>query len=95
MKPPSPQAAEYVAVRALGFLASEPERIDRFLALSGLNPQNLRSAAAEPGFLAAVLDHVASDERLLLSFARSASLDPQAVALAREALSSHEWDEGA
>jgi hypothetical protein len=37
----------------------------RFLALSGLGLGNLRAAAEEPGFLAALLDHLASDEACL------------------------------
>ncbi|MFX6036145.1 DUF3572 family protein, partial [Acinetobacter baumannii] len=30
------EAAEAMAVQALGFLAAEPERLDRFLALAGI-----------------------------------------------------------
>ena len=63
------EGAETMAIAALGFLAAEPERLARFLALSGLGPHNLRQAATSPGFLAAVLDHLAADERLLVAFA--------------------------
>ncbi len=78
--------AETTAISALGFLAAEESRLDRFLALSGLGPHNLRRAAADPGFLAAVLDYVAADERLLVAFAADQGLDPAAVARARESL---------
>jgi hypothetical protein len=81
------EGAESMAIAALGFLAAEPERLDRFLALSGLGLHNLRQAAASPGFLAAVLDHLAADERLLVAFAAAEGLDPGAVASARDALS--------
>jgi hypothetical protein len=47
----------------------------------------LRAAAAEPGFLAAVLDHLASDERLLLAFAAHAGQDASLVVQARDTLS--------
>jgi hypothetical protein len=50
-------AAESMAIEVLGFLAEDPARLDRFLALSGLGLHNLQAAAEEPGFLAAVLDH--------------------------------------
>jgi hypothetical protein len=40
----------------------------------------LRAAAAEPGFLAAILDHLASDEKLLLAFAAEARQEPEAAA---------------
>ena len=81
------EGAESMAIAALGFLAAEPERLARFLALSGLGPHNLRQAATSPGFLAAVLDHLAADERLLVTFAAAEGVDPGAVAGARDALS--------
>jgi Protein of unknown function (DUF3572) len=41
-------AAEALAVAALGFIASEPERLGRFLAMTGIGPDSLRAAAREP-----------------------------------------------
>ena len=79
----STEQAEQIAISALGYLAEDPVRLDRFLALSGLNPQSLRAAAREPGFLAAVLDHVAGDERQMLEFAASLPCDPADIARAR------------
>jgi hypothetical protein len=80
-------SAETIAIDALTFLAADPVLLDRFLALSGIGPENLRAAAAEPGFLAAVLDHIASDEKLLLAFAAHAGQKPEDIAKAREVLS--------
>jgi hypothetical protein len=80
------ELAAEIAISVLNFLASDSERLERFLSLSGLGPHNLRKAAAEPTFLGAVLDYVAGDEALLLEFAESAGLDPSRVAAAREAL---------
>jgi hypothetical protein len=80
------EAATELAIVALTFLAAESERIERFLALTGLGPQSLRAAAHEPGFLLGVLDHVASDEALLLAFAEENGIDPQDVGRARDAL---------
>jgi hypothetical protein len=70
------EAAEAMALEALTFLAADAERLDRFLALSGLSVDNLRAAAAEPGFLAGVLDYLAGDEPLLLAFAANGQRDP-------------------
>jgi hypothetical protein len=75
---------ESVAIAALGFLAADEARLRRFLAVCGLGPHNLRQAAADAGFLAAVLDYVASDERLLIAFAASEELDPALIARAHE-----------
>jgi hypothetical protein len=89
MKAPSPaarEAAEMLAIQALGFIAAEPERLDAFLAATGLTLERLRESATEPDFLAGVLEHMLADESLLLAFADSAAIDPAAVARARNAL---------
>ncbi|WP_034996393.1 DUF3572 domain-containing protein [Beijerinckia mobilis] len=73
------EAAESLAIGALSFLAADPDRLGRFLSLSGLTPETLRAAAAEPGFLGAVLDHLCSDESLLLAFSANGDHDAEAV----------------
>jgi hypothetical protein len=78
--------AEGLAIRALGFLAADDERLQGFLSLSGLAPETLRQAAAAPGFLASVLDHLAGDEPALLTFAAEAGVDPARVERARAIL---------
>jgi hypothetical protein len=78
--------AEAVAIDALAFLAGNPEELGRFLALSGLGPSNLRQAAADPGFLAGILDHIMTDEGLLLAFAGRQGIDARAVAAAARRL---------
>jgi hypothetical protein len=75
-----------MAIEALAWLAGEPERLQRFVALSGLGPGNLRNAAAAPGFLAAILDYLASNEDLLIAFARETGRRPEDVARAAQAL---------
>jgi Protein of unknown function (DUF3572) len=89
MKKPAGIAREYaetLAIAALSFLAEEPERLGVFLSLTGIGPEAVREAAREPDFLAGVLDHVLSDETLLLAFADGAGLNPADVARARQAL---------
>jgi hypothetical protein len=71
---------------ALGFLAQDPERISRFLALTGIEPAGLRQAASAPHFLAAVLDHLAQDEGLLLAFSAQNNARPEAISEALRAL---------
>lgn len=80
------QDAERIAVAALGFLASDEERLGRFLAVTGLGPDNLRQAALQPGFLGQVLGYLAEDEALLLAFAADAGEPPDRVAAAHRAL---------
>ncbi len=79
-------SARSVAVSALAFIASDADRLNRFLSLTGLGPDNLRTAAADPAFLGSVLDYLAGDEALLVEFAADAGVKPEAVARAHAAL---------
>jgi hypothetical protein len=83
---PSREAAEMLAIQALGFIAEEPERFDRFLGITGIELSGIRAAAREPGFLAGVLEHMLGDESLLIAFATSTGIDPAEVARGRGAL---------
>jgi hypothetical protein len=77
---------ELVAIAGLGFLAGEAERLARFLAMTGVTPEDLRRRAGEPALLAAVLDHLLADESLLFLFAEAEALHPGEVAAARRGL---------
>jgi hypothetical protein len=79
-------AAETLALKVLAFLAGESEALARFLALSGLPPEELRQRAGEPLLLAAVLDFVLGDDKLLLAFAEGEGVDAKLVHAARRAL---------
>jgi hypothetical protein len=85
-----PEQAEEIAISGLTFLAGEPEALGRFLALTGIGPADLRTAAREPGFLAGVLEFFLADESLLLSFAEARSVRPTMIAAARFVLSGGE-----
>jgi Protein of unknown function (DUF3572) len=78
--------AEIVAVQALSFVAGDPERLGAFLAETGIGPETLRSAAADPHFLASVLDFVLRDDATVKAFAAASELDPTTVAAAHEVL---------
>lgn len=86
MPPRSNPDDESLAIDALVFLAEDPERLSRFLGITGLEAQNLRAAAGQPGFLASVLDYLMQDESLLLAFAAQKHLAPEAVARAARKL---------
>ncbi len=84
-------AAQALAIEALSYLAAEPERLGRFLALSGIGPEQIRSAATDPAFLGGVIEHMVSDEQLLVDFAAHAGIKPAEVMRARMALGGH-WE---
>jgi hypothetical protein len=85
--------AEAVALKAFSFLAGDEERLSRFLDQTGLRPDTIRAAAAESGFLAAVLDHVAADETLLIELAKALGTKPEHIMEARAVLSPSEFFE--
>jgi hypothetical protein len=84
-------AAAALAIEALGYLAGDPEHLERFLALTGISPGEIRAAAGQPGFLAGVLDYVAGNEALLRVVAVHAGVAPEELDKARQALSGHDW----
>lgn len=86
-KPLDSSTAQTVAIQALSFLSADPERLERFLAVTGLPPDALRAAAESPEFWAGVLDHLAADEALLIQFAETARIAPDEVMAARHVLS--------
>ena len=75
-----------LAIQALAFIAEEPERLGPFIDTTGIAVERIRDAARERGFLAGVLEHMLSDESLLVAFADSAGIDPAEIARARSAL---------
>lgn len=80
------EEAELLAINALGFLAAEPERLQRFMELTGLGIPAIRSQAANPAFLGGILDHLLADESLLLIFAEDQQMRPERIAKLRRQL---------
>ena len=86
------EVAEIVAIQALSFVAGDPERLGAFLAESGIGPDTLRTAAADPRFLASVLDFVMRDDATVKAFASASQLHPTNIAAAHQALNDPQWE---
>lgn len=80
------EMAETVALKALGWLAGNEELLPVFLGATGTDMQDLRARAAEPAFLASVLDFILMDDTWVLGFAEAAGLPGEAAMQARAAL---------
>jgi hypothetical protein len=78
--------AEATAIRALGFVAADPQLLPRFLAITGIEAGSIRRAAREPGFLAGVLQFILAHEPTLMKFAEEAGMQPADVGKALKAL---------
>ena len=88
----TPEAAEGIAIQALSFIAGDGERLGRFLAATGIGPSEIRAASRQPGFLAGVLEYLASDERLAVAFTSEVGCPPADIAKAHVALGGEPWE---
>ncbi|MGR3542086.1 MAG: DUF3572 family protein [Hasllibacter sp.] len=80
------EAAERIALAALAHIAADDEVSSAFLAATGASADDLRTAAADPAFLVAVLDLLTSRDDWVLDFAQAHGLPPEAPLAARRAL---------
>ena len=82
----NPEQAERIAIEALGWLAGNDELCPVFLGASGAAPEDLRSLAGDPAFLASVLDFVTMDDAWVIAFCDAHGLKYEDPLKARYAL---------
>ena len=75
-----------LALSALAWTLGEDARAQRFLALTGLEPADLRAAAGEPATLDAVLGFLEAHQPDLLACAAAMNIKPERLIAARERL---------
>jgi hypothetical protein len=80
------ERAETIGLDSLAFLAAMPERIERFMHLSGLNAPALRARASDPDFLRAVLDFLLTEDALVADFCKEHGLDARDIHMAHRML---------
>jgi hypothetical protein len=76
--------ASGIALNALAWVLSDDARAQRFLGLTGLTPDSLRTALGDPETHRAVLDFLCSHEPDLVAAAESLDLKPAELAAARD-----------
>lgn len=69
---------------ALGWILQDEKRSQRLLDLTGLTPDNLREAIAEPALQIAVLDFLANYEPDLIAAGHELGMGPEAILAARK-----------
>ncbi|SET81751.1 DUF3572 family protein [Oceanicella actignis] len=79
-------AAEALALEALAWMASDPDRLGAFLAAAGADADTVRARAADPEFLGFVLDILLGDEGAVIAFCDAAGRPYDAPLRARAAL---------
>jgi hypothetical protein len=78
--------AEIGAMRVLAWLVGRDDLVEVFLGSSGASLDDLRARAAEPEFLASVLDFVLMDDAWVVDCADALDVPPDRVAEMRQAL---------
>jgi hypothetical protein len=76
-----------LALAALGWLLSEPARAQRYLDLTGLDPDSLRSGLDNPVVLASALEFLSNHEPDLVSAAEALAVTPENLIAAAKELS--------
>ncbi|WP_420822095.1 DUF3572 domain-containing protein [Sphingomonas montana] len=83
----NPDGAAALALNALVWTLGEPSRADRLLALTGLDPTDLRTRANDPAVLGAVLGFLESHEPDLIACAEDLGVAPDRLVRANALLS--------
>ena len=84
--PPSAEDDAVLALSALAWTLGEPARAARLLALTGLDPADLRARAGEPAVLIATIGFLAAYEPDLLACAAALEVAPARLAALQEGL---------
>ncbi len=82
----NPVDPHVLALSALAWTISSPDRADRLLALTGLDPDDLRARAADPVVLGALLGFLEAHEPDLIACADAIGCTPGVLVQAREIL---------
>jgi hypothetical protein len=82
----APRDAEALALAALAATLNDERRALRFLDLTGLSPDELRSSAGQAGVLAATLAFLEAHEPDLLQVAAAIGVKPEELVAARREL---------
>jgi len=88
------QNHEIIALQALGYIVSEDALRDRFVALTGLDPDTLRANLDQPGTMASILEFLIGHEPDLIAAAEAQQSSPETLVKAWRGLgggAGQEW----
>jgi hypothetical protein len=72
---------------AIGWVLQDEERAERYLDLTGLDPNSLRAGLGDPQVLGSALDFLANYEPDLIRAAEALAVTPEELVAARKDLS--------
>lgn len=80
-------SARTLALAALGWVLEDGDRAERFLSLTGLDPDSLRAGLGNDAILAAPLEFLSNHEPDLIRAAEAIAVTPEELVAARQELS--------
>ncbi|MEM6475395.1 MAG: DUF3572 family protein [Pseudomonadota bacterium] len=86
LSPDPPSSPQTLALAALGWLLQDTDRAERYLSLTGLDPDSLRTGLNDPAVLASALDFLANYEPDLIRAAEAMAVTPEELIAARQEL---------
>jgi hypothetical protein len=90
---PITQEANDIILKLLVFLSEDEERLERFLALSGINPGELRERHQDPVFQGFLLDYLFQDDPITSAFCTEIRTAPEKLMRLRHKLpGGGEWN---
>jgi hypothetical protein len=84
--PVAPPQAEALAAQALEWLATDPARLEGFMAATGTSVQDLRANLSAPELLGAVMGYILSEDAMVIDCCAALGVAPQQAAMIRAAL---------
>ena len=78
------EEVEILALQALGWILQDEERAERLLALTGLDPRELRSGLDDSAMLSSLLGFLANHEPDLVACAEAIGVPPARLAYAAQ-----------
>ena len=73
------ETAEIIALKAVGFVISNDDLRDRFMALSGVDEEMIKTAVHDRTFLISVLEFFVNFEPDLIAFATKEDIPPESI----------------
>ncbi len=89
----TPDIAQTIALQSAGFIFQEDDIRDRFMALSGVDVDDIRSRIADPAFLASILEFLVNFEPDQIACAETLGEKPETLVTAWRALGGGEGQE--
>ena len=82
----TPDAAQVIAIQALGWLVGNNELLPVFMGSTGTSAEDLKARVEDASLLVSVMDFILMEDEWVLDFCDVAGLDPHKLQSVRHAL---------